>query len=125
MNIMLIMFMIPIIILGTAVFSINKSIIIENPVQIEDETTISSDMAIDTFNAQFTAYEGMDMSSATVRALFSIVEANNMTNTDHVIEIDDSAGSISTAGELTSSETYNVKLHYDDEGYIYKIQVTK
>ena len=125
MNIMLIMFMIPIIILGTAVFSINKSIVIENPVQIEHETAISSDMAISTFNARFEVYEGSGLSPSMVRSIFAIVQSNNAENEEHIVEIDNSTDSISTANELNVSKNYNVELQYDNEGYVCKITITE
>lgn len=86
---------------------------------VEDQ---SKAIAIRTFNAQFTPYEGEDISASQVRTLFSTIEASNATNTDHTVDIDTSSGCITKSSQVKANKKYTVDLDYSG-GYVKTITI--
>jgi len=90
---------------------------------------------IQTFNSQFTAYEGKKK-GAEIKSLINLVHSSNATDEEHYVIIffnEHTSGSDFTGSMLNSSKTYTVTLEYYDAnkddvgktepGYIYKIHV--
>ena len=69
---------------------------------VEDQ---SKAIAIRTFNAQFTPYEGSDQSASQIRALKSAVQSSNGTKVDHQVTFE-----LATGVTITSKDKYNVEL---------------
>ena len=88
---------------------------------VEDQ---SKAIAIRTFNAQFTPYEGSDQSASQIRALKSAVQSSNGTNVDHQVVFE-----LATGVTITSKDKYNVELTYgsdnNNKGYVTKVTVSK
>ncbi len=82
---------------------------------VEDQ---SKAIAIRTFNAQFTPYEGEDQSASQIRALISAVNSSNGTNTEHKVEWTDKQ-----TPTVNLNKKYKVTLEYDDGGYVKTIKV--
>lgn len=100
----------------------NKNSNQENSEQntVDDEY---NDFAVQTFNAIFESYKGRNTSSQ-IKSLLSAIDSNNTERTDdYIIELDESG--IKNSRGLEENENYNVELFYDDNGYIYKIKITK
>ena len=110
--------LIVIILIGIGVAVINSTS------NIQDQAGSSADsMAAQTFNAQFTVYEGSGKSASQVTSLKSAVSASNATNTGHPVKIN--------SGEAFSIDTgakYKVELVYGTDGnsaYVTDITITK
>lgn len=97
-------------------------------------TNISSsvkEMEVQTFNSQFLAYSGTQVSGSQVKALISAITSSNATNSDHIISVETSTSSgASTASQLTqisqgirAANKYTVEAEYDNDGYINKIVI--
>lgn len=69
-------------------------------------------MAKDTFNGQFTNYEGTGKSASQVRALKSAVVASNSSNTEQV-KINNADASAYDVSTLSNTQKYTIKLTYD------------
>lgn len=77
-------------------------------------STGASQMAsqnIQTFNAQFTSYQGK-IKGSQVKNLLSQVRANNTTDKSHLIIVYSSIAE----NNISSTKDYNVTLHYNGEG---------
>ena len=89
---------------------------------LDDEQT--KELAIKTFNSQFTPYEGEKKSSSQIKALISLVETNNLTRTDgHTVNI--SNNGITKADDVLSTKVYKVEVLFDVEGYINEVEITE
>ncbi len=87
---------------------------------------------IQTFNAQFTAYEGTKKGSE-IRGIFNTREASNATDEAHQVVF--GTDSITKAANLVATKNYTVKLTYHDStcgdsetsenGYICTIKITE
>lgn len=88
----------------------------------------SETMAIESFNAQFTSYEG-EQSGSQVRAMFSAVKASNAVNTDHIVTVYkyDGAGKkveATNASGYSTNKKYTIEIiTYDAGGYASEILV--
>lgn len=95
--------------------------IIDTP-DIDDEQT--KELAIKTFNGQFTPFEGENVPSSQVKALISLIETNNSTRTDgHTVNI--SSNGITKADDVLSTKVYKVEVLFDVEGYINEVEITE
>lgn len=99
-------------------------IIINSTGNMTDQVGTTTDtMAIETFNSQFTNYEGR-VSASQVKALVSKVNASNAANgTDRQVTLVWNGGL--TAATLKSTEKYTVSLGYAATGYVDKVTVSK
>lgn len=102
-------------------------LIINSTGGIQDQAISSADsMARQTFNSQFTAYEGQDNSAAQIRSLISTINASNGTNAKPVsYTIKDSSGADTT---VKNGKLYTVELKYTDnnnktDGYVKSIEI--
>ena len=115
-----------------AILLISVAVIIINSTgSMQDRVTDSSNtMEKQTFNSQFTVYEGNAMSASQVRALLSLIKSSNAANgfssdpentaTDKYVYF---AG-ISGASALSNTATYTVSIEsYSSGGYVNKIQI--
>ncbi len=94
----------------------------------ESDGDNAEELAIQTFNTQFSTYAGTKVSSAQCKSLLSVVLASNSTNDDHQVTATfngdecTSAAAIGAAmQELSSSKKYTIELEKDAEGYINEI----
>ena len=69
----------------------------------------SEAMASESFNAQFTSYEG-EQSGSQVRAMFSAVNASNAANPDHQVKVvkDDGTTEIKNASGYATNKKYTI-----------------
>lgn len=94
---------------------------IDDP-DIDDEQT--KELAIKTFNGQFTPFEGENVTSSQVKALISLIETNNSTRTDgHTVNI--SSNGITKADDVLTTKVYKVEVLFDVEGYINEVEITE
>lgn len=105
-------------------------------------TTQMSSQKIQTFNAQFTAYEGTKKGSE-IKGLTSLVTASNTTDDAHQVTV--TTKNHDKLVDLSSTKEYKVTLHYatgtgdtltgakkavgpttitTEKGYIYEIEIT-
>ena len=86
--------------------------------------TTATSQAVQTFNQQFTQYQGTQKGS-TVKTLYQAYIASNGANTDsgHQITWDSSTGCVYDMSTVSNSKKYTVSLSYDSEGYVNKITV--
>lgn len=97
---------------------------IENRTTGEEEYIESLDnTAIEVANANLEEYEGINISSSTIKALFDKVESNNKTTQEHSINFNDEG--ITTKEQVEEGKNYNVELLYNEEGYIDEIKITE
>lgn len=83
----------------------------------------SESMAIQTYNAQFTAFEGQGKSASEIRSLFSTMNASNASNTAQVSVATDAAA-VKSSAQLKSNTEYDVYLNYNKTtGYVSSILV--
>ena len=94
-----------------------------NDIQDDDMTDAAEELARETFNSQFTSYEGNNLNSAQIRSLFSVIEASNLSNTEHQVTIDNTG--ITSEEELTDTGSYTVELIYGDDDYVDEIKITE
>ena len=106
--------LIVIVLIGIGVIVVNST----NGMQ-EQASSSADSMAIQTFNSQFTAYEGDGMSASQVRNLISIIKASNATNPDKEVTIVDEANLA-----IKSGKKYVVDLGYD-KGYVKNVTITE
>lgn len=92
---------------------------------IEGSTTQMSSQKIQTFNAQFTAYEGTKKGSE-IKGIYNTVEASNAADQAHQVKIT----GIGNAGLIESGKKYTVTLTYSatnsattEKGYISGISI--
>ncbi len=81
-------------------------------------------MASESFNAQFTSYEG-EQSGSQVRAMFSAVNASNAANPDHQVTVvnDDGKTEIKNASGYATNKKYTIEIITYKAGYASVIQV--
>lgn len=83
-------------------------------------------MASESFNAQFTSYEG-EQSGSQVRAMFSAVNASNAANPDHQVKVvkkdDNGIKEIKNASGYATNKKYTIEIITYDAGYASVIQV--
>lgn len=104
-----------------SILLISVGVLIMNSVDPMTEATgqQSESMAIQTFNAQFTQYEGDDVPGSQVRTLISTVKAAQKSY-NRTVTITNEASLIVKA---TSRYTVTIK-SYDTNGYINEITIT-
>lgn len=85
---------------------------------VQDVQNHVYNMAIQTFNAQFTAYEGK-CTGTQVESVIEVVGISNVANPEHQVTIN------ITKDDVKRSNKYRVEAEYGDDGYINKINVTK
>lgn len=98
----------------------------------EAGTSSMASQKIQTFNSQFTAYEGRKKGSE-IRGLFNAVNSSNAVDATHQVTIDNASGCVTSVSGLVSSKTYDVTLTYcpstvpssvtSEPGYVYKISI--
>jgi len=107
-------------------------LIINSTGDMTDQVGSTADtMAIETFNSQFTNYQGTAVSAAQVKSLVSKVNASNATN-DATSSSDEKyvqlvwSGGLTTnkAAALKSTEKYKVVLDYATTGYVCKVTIS-
>lgn len=107
-------------------------LIINSTGDMTDQVGSTADtMAIETFNSQFTNYQGTAVSAAQVKSLVSKVNASNATNeatssTDEKYVEIVWAGGLTTnkASALKSTQKYSVVLDYATTGYVNKVTIS-
>ena len=84
---------------------------------------------IQTFNSQFTAYEGFRKGSE-IKNLFTTINASNATESEHQVTMDNTAGAITSVKALVDTKTYVVSVTYStgsesntEKGYVYKVRI--
>ena len=113
-----------------AILLISVAVIIINSTgSMQDRVGKSSDtMEIQTFNSNFTVYEGENVSASQVRALLSLVKSSNAAN-DAKTTADPKfvklEGSTTTASSVVNTATYTVEADYGADGYVNKITINK
>lgn len=114
-----------------AILLISVGIILVNAGKDVTETGTAgmASQKIQSFNAQFTAYEGTKKGSE-IRGIFNTVNASNATDEEHQVIFEE--GSITSAAQLKATTNYTVTLEYaganndgatTEKGYIYKITI--
>ena len=73
---------------------------------------------VQSYNVQFTPYEGSKMSSEQIRSLISTINASNVSNSEHFVQY--TGPEIS---ELEKEYTYSVELKFNNEGYVCEVIV--
>lgn len=100
---------------------------------MQDEVKTSSDsMAIQTFNSNFTAYEGNEMSGSQVKSLLSYIKSSNASCGFQTAPSDDAtdkyvfAVGVNTASAVSKNRTYSVEVtRYSSGGYVNQITITE
>jgi len=90
-------------------------------------------MAIETFNSQFTNYEGSAISAAQVKSLVSKVQASNATNEvtsgqPMYVSVNwgTGTGQPTSVADLKTTQKYKVALGYDNAtGYVSSVTISK
>lgn len=85
----------------------------------ETGTSGMQSQQIQSFNAQFTPYEGTKK-GAEIRGLWNTMNASNATDTEHQVSIT----GVTSAGSLNSTKNYTVTLTYEN-GYVKTINVAE
>ncbi len=75
----------------------------------ETGTAGMNSQKIQTFNSQFTAYEGTKKGSE-IKSLVNVVNASNATDSEHQVTIYSAVGD--SIASISSSKTYTVEVHY-------------
>ena len=107
-------------------------IIINSTGKMTDQVGTSTDkMAIDTFNAQFTSYEGNAVSSSQIKALVSGINSSNGSN-NATSSADETyvelawTSPLTGASDLKTTKKYKVSLSYDTAtGYVNKVTISE
>ena len=107
-------------------------IIINSTGKMTDQVGTSTDkMAIDTFNAQFTSYEGNAVSSSQIKALVSGINSSNGSN-EATSSADEKyvelawTSPLTGVGDLKTTKKYKVSLSYDTTtGYVNKVTISE
>ena len=107
-------------------------IVVNSTNGMEEQASSSADsMALQTFNSQFTEYDGKDVSASHVRSLISTIKASNASNAKQVkYDIKRGTTNIST---VTSGKLYTVSVEYilpgaqssTEDGYVQYILITE
>lgn len=106
-----------------SILLISVGIIIMNSTgSVTDQVGSQADsMAIQTFNGQFTSYEGSNKSASQVRSLQSAVNASNASNS-HQVTLSGTLPTLNNTSKYTISFTYGTS--GNDKGYITTYSVT-
>ena len=115
-----------------SILLISVGIIINSTGKMTDQVGTSADkMAIDTFNAQFTSYEGNAVSSNQIRALVSGINSSNGSN-EATSSADEKyvelawTSPLTGVGDLKTTKKYKVSLSYDTTtGYVNKVTISE
>lgn len=109
-----------------SILLISVGVLVMNSINpMKDSAQKRSDaMASESFNAQFTSYEG-EQSGSQVRAMFSAVNASNAANPDHQVKVvkDDGTTEIKNASGYATNKKYTIEIITYDAGYASVIQV--
>lgn len=101
---------------------------------MQDEVGTTSDsMAIQTFNSNFTVYEGNEMSGSQVKSLLSYIKSSNAScgtatgstkdTTDKYVYVTDDSD-VKTASNVSKNTTYTVEVQtYSPGGYVAGIKI--
>ena len=121
-----------------AILLISVAVIIINSTgSMQDRVGKSSaTMEIQTFNSNFTTYEGTAVSASQVKALMSLIKSSNAANgfttaltgdalkTDKYVYLDSADDGITTSTGLSNNKTYTVEVKdYSGGGYVNKIHI--
>jgi len=106
----------------------NNEIVVDNSansgnvVDNDDEGEVDDveQMAIQTFNSQFTPYEGTNLTAAQIKSLISMVLTINNT-TGYKVVLNEEG--IYLVEQVKNEAKYDVELYYDDEGYVNEISI--
>lgn len=95
---------------------------------MQDEVGKTSDtMATQTFNSQFTTYEGDSIRASQVKSLLSLIKSSNATN--EVSVGDDkyvTAVGVTSTATLSTNKTYTVEITgYSAGGYVAEITISE
>ena len=91
---------------------------------ITDQAGSQTDsMAIQSYNAQFTAYEGTGKSASQVRSLVSAINASNARSSQTAIKINGADASTYDTSALSESEKYDVTISYGTDGYVNNVGI--
>ena len=122
-----------------AILLISVAVIIMNSTgSMQDRVGKTADtMEIQTFNSNFTSYEGTNISASQVKALLSLIKSSNAANgvadtaadkqstTEKYVYLDNSTGTISSITAVSSNKTYTVEVTEYYKGYVNKIKITE
>lgn len=104
-------------------------IIINSTGKMNDQVGTTTDtMAIETFNSQFTNYEGSAVTASQIKSLVSKVKASNATN-DATSSADEKyveivwTSPLTGASDLKTTQKYEVSLDYAANGYVNKVTI--
>ena len=89
---------------------------------VDTGTAGMNSQQIQTFNAQFTPYEGTKKGSE-IRGLWNAVASSNGAYKDSGHEVDITPDKLTDLSGFSSMKNYTVTLNYDDNGYINTINV--
>ena len=91
--------------------------------------TINSDLSqieLENFNTQFTAYSGSNKTSSEVRALYSMIIANNSmeksNNTNRFVKVNNQIPT-SVPNNIDESKIYTIDVEYNENGYVDNIKI--
>ena len=112
-----------------AILLISVGILVMNSTgNMQDEVGKTADtMATQTFNSQFTTYEGTSIRASQVRSLLSLIQSSNAKNGVSAGEdkFVSATGVTSTAG-LSTNKTYTVEITgYSAGGYVSVITISE
>lgn len=113
--------LVSILLITVGVFIINAV----NPVQEQTEKTAQG-QAVQMFNAQFTPYEGTEISGSQVKALKNAINSSNASNEEHQVNAGtaDATKGLTAWPSIKTRSTYTVELVYDG-GYVIGANVTE
>ena len=96
---------------------------IDNTTNTIDNNAVANanQTAISTFNEMFSSYVGNAKTGTQVLTLLSIIDNNNVTNTEHKVNLINSG--ITSSTPIDADKKYNVELFYDTEGYVNNIEI--
>lgn len=111
-------------------FPLTSGLLIYNQASEVVNENSMSEVEMNTFNSQFTAYEGVQ-SGTTIKSLLQMVLSNNIVETDENRKVEIS-GVVTMAKDATeapidqiqSGSTYNVEIQYN-EGFVSEIVITE
>ena len=129
-----------------AILLISVGILVMNSTgSVTDEVGKTADtMALQTFNSQFTTYEGTNMTASQVKSLMGLIKSSNASNgvskatdtfttvktTDKYVYLESTGATgetvITATSKLEKNKTYTVEVTgYSTNGYVQKIKITR
>ena len=111
------------------IFAVNHYITNNNCNEDDPEVIIKPIITKETFNNKFTAYIGEEKSPSYIKALINMVLANNATNEERQVKINnitiskDSADIILKQLSAFADDVYSVSIESNNEGYIANIEI--